>query len=273
MIAHNGKQVTIAMRGRKPINLIARNGKVMFGDFSAISEAAKAVILAEYGLVVWGDVRDYAKAHPAIVPFINQDPHLACSISTNSNKERWLVGDGKAYIKTDIVAPNGHRARYKFKIPTNASKGYFVGIHETAPPYYAQVVYWTGSQLQFGHYNQFPDVYAATKGNTYEIDGDWRGTTAKLSVNGSVVADTADSNPKSQTEPICVFTCGYGIKMGFIIPGEITPIFIEMEDGTEHHLLPTIHQGQAGMVDAISGTFHPNANTEGAFTIQITDKQ
>ena len=36
---------------------------------------------------------------------------------------------------------------------------------------------------------------------------------------------------------------------------------------------PTIHQGQAGMVDAITGTFHPNANTEGQFTIQVTDKQ
>ena len=56
MITHNGKQVTFAMRNRKAINLIARNGKAMFGEFSAdigygygIDAAAKAVILAEYG--------------------------------------------------------------------------------------------------------------------------------------------------------------------------------------------------------------------------------
>ena len=98
MITHNGKQVTLAMRNRKAINLIARNGKAMFGEFEdwstgGINRAAKAVILAEYGSVVWSDVRDYAKAHPAIVPFINQDPHLAASISPNSNKTRWLQSD------------------------------------------------------------------------------------------------------------------------------------------------------------------------------------
>ena len=101
MITHNGKQVTLAMRNRKAINLIARNGKAMFGELedlnrAGIDAAAKAVILAEYGKQVWSDVRDYAKAHPAIVPFINQDPHLACSISPNSNKERIVTVRNKS---------------------------------------------------------------------------------------------------------------------------------------------------------------------------------
>lgn len=93
MIAHNGKPITIAMRNRKPINLIARNGKAMFGELEdlrlyGISHAAKAAIIAEYGDVVWQDTRDYAKAHPAIVPFINQDPHLA----------PYLEGDFRYYL-------------------------------------------------------------------------------------------------------------------------------------------------------------------------------
>ena len=41
----------------------------------------------------------------------------------------------------------------------------------------------------------------------------------------------------------------------------------------QHHLLPFTRNGENGMLDIISGTFHPNANTEGAFTIQITDKE
>ena len=82
MITHNGKQVSIAMRNRKAINLIARNGKAMFGELedlnrAGIDAAAKAVIVAEYGKQVWSDVKQYAKAHPQIVEFINQDPHLA----------------------------------------------------------------------------------------------------------------------------------------------------------------------------------------------------
>ena len=102
MITHNGKQVTLAMRNRKAINLIARNGKAMFGEYAqwlhGIDAAAKAVILAEYGKQVWSDVKQYAKAHPQIVEFINQDPHLAASISPNSNKVRRVRGNAKTYV-------------------------------------------------------------------------------------------------------------------------------------------------------------------------------
>ena len=37
--------------------------------------------------------------------------------------------------------------------------------------------------------------------------------------------------------------------------------------------LPFTRNGENGMLDIISGTFYPNANTAGAFTIAITDKQ
>ena len=38
------------------------------------------------------------------------------------------------------------------------------------------------------------------------------------------------------------------------------------------HLLPFIRNGENGMLDIVSGTFYPNANTQGQFTIQLTDK-
>jgi hypothetical protein len=47
----------------------------------------------------------------------------------------------------------------------------------------------------------------------------------------------------------------------------------EKEQGVfKHHYYPCQHGGENGMLDIISGTFHPNANTQGSFTIQITDK-
>jgi hypothetical protein len=38
------------------------------------------------------------------------------------------------------------------------------------------------------------------------------------------------------------------------------------------HFSPFIRNGENGMLDIISGTFYPNANTSGAFTIELTDK-
>jgi hypothetical protein len=40
----------------------------------------------------------------------------------------------------------------------------------------------------------------------------------------------------------------------------------------EHTLAPFIRNGENGMLDIISGTFHPNANAKGSFTITLTDK-
>lgn len=38
------------------------------------------------------------------------------------------------------------------------------------------------------------------------------------------------------------------------------------------HLCPFIRNGENGMLDIISGTFYPNANTQGTFTIALTPK-
>lgn len=38
------------------------------------------------------------------------------------------------------------------------------------------------------------------------------------------------------------------------------------------YFLPFIRNGENGMLDIISGTFYPNANTQGSFTIALTPK-
>lgn len=44
------------------------------------------------------------------------------------------------------------------------------------------------------------------------------------------------------------------------------------DDNVKLHLAPFIRNGENGMLDIISGTFYPNANTQGAFTIALTPK-
>ena len=43
-------------------------------------------------------------------------------------------------------------------------------------------------------------------------------------------------------------------------------------NGLVYDVAPFLHNGESGMLDIISGTFHPNANTEGSFTIALTPK-
>ena len=48
---------------------------------------------------------------------------------------------------------------------------------------------------------------------------------------------------------------------------------VKIDSVNPAHFIPCKHENQVGMLDIISGTFYPNANTAGAFTIAITDKQ
>ena len=272
MITHNGKQVTLAMRNRKAINLIARNGKAMFGELedlnrAGIDAAAKAVILAEYGKQVWSDVRDYAKAHPQIVEFINQDPHLACSISPNSNKERWLVGDGKAYINTGVKSSATTIFEMKLQyLETVGSTSQFNGIYDS------------DHRVQIGTRQQgfgigYGSLYIDTSENKPYVKH-----SAKLDCkqkkgydNGkeySFASATFNANKKFD---IYLFARWRGDQN---LVDAICKEMVAYAAIDDHTFIPHLTaDGQCGMLDLVNLTFHPNANTQGAFTIAITDKE
>ena len=44
------------------------------------------------------------------------------------------------------------------------------------------------------------------------------------------------------------------------------------QEGIAHFIPMQRTDGTCGMLDIISGAFYPNANTEGTFTIELTDK-
>ena len=271
MIAHNGKQVTIAMRNRKPINLIARNGKAMFGELEdlrlyGISHAAKAAIIAEYGLVVWGDVKQYAKAHPAIVPFINQDPHLACSISTNSNKERWLVGDGKAYINTGIKSSASTIFEMQVQYLEVVSASQFNGIF--ASDHRLQIgSTTTGFGIGYGSLHITVGENNPNITHTAKMDGKQK----KGYYNGKEFDFASASFNANKNFDIYLFARldGDSSAVSAICNEKVTYAKID-----QHHFIPHLTaDGQCGMLDLVTLTFHPNANTKGQFTIQVTDKE
>ena len=272
------------MRNRKAINLIARNGKAMFGELEdlrmyGITYAAKAVILAEYGKQVWSDVLDYAIAHPQIVEFINQDPHLAASISTNSNKERWLVTDGDAAINIDYVPTHNSHIRSKYKLLA------YGDLAQVGTPFGAGAAWRNNNFECLLPVNNKTTCYFAYGNTPYQFTCDvpidtplfieanknhwtWTNLQTEQVLQENVFASNITI---SQPNGLGIFWNNRG---GAIrTNGPILAIaFVEEADGA-FNLLPCLYNGIAGMVDAISGTFHPNANTQGQFTIQITDKE
>lgn len=63
------------------------------------NDTATAALMAAFP-AQWTTIRDYGFAHTALVPFINEDPMLVMSLIEGLG-ERWLIGDGTAYIQTD----------------------------------------------------------------------------------------------------------------------------------------------------------------------------
>lgn len=273
MITHNGKQVTLAMRNRKAINLIARNGKAMFGEFIpvigyvGIDAAAKAVILAEYGSVVWSDVRDYAKAHPQIVEFINQDPHLACSISPNSNKVRSLTGDGNSYIITHHTI-GMH--------PRIVIEDYYCTIGNAC--IFQPIV--NGALKQDGWVTN-PD------GNMYYRYGAsaWNGTRSMGTITGQrMTLDLSERMIRDGVEYGSTIT-GYNFTnykdynmriwgAGWAGSKTIEMSRVKMYDDNVQYLelVPCVYNEAIGMLDILTGEFYANQGS-GQFTIAITDKE
>lgn len=271
------------MRNRKAINLIARNGKAMWdvGGGTGIRGAAKAVILAEYGTQVWRDVRNYAKAHPAIVEFINQDPHLACSISENSNKERWLKDDGNPYIRLGYVHKTTTNVDITYRIHTTGSWGSLFGARKSNFQNNAYILRFYSSTSYMCYNRTKKEAYNSVE---TKLDTTYRavmvGSTANFYENRETLVNTISNegtndagvnewllfanNTSSSAGTISVENAG---------AHSISEFIISEGDDIILHLIPHLTaDGQCGMLDLVTYTFHPNANTSGAFTIQVTDK-
>ena len=287
MITHNGKQVTLAMRNRKAINLIARNGKAMFGELEdlrgyGITYAAKAVILAEYGSVVWSDVKQYAKAHPAIVPFINQDPHLAASISTNSNKRRYITNTQGAYIDTGIIPTEHPMLDFETMVAWSGMDKFeeclfaSIGNSNAGTGIYGLVFHGTPNSASFmcGVYNQGAATKLAPTIGRTKISGIHNNGGVEVYVNDAYI-NSGITNALS-SKPIWMFIPNghyWNIVSGYNAVYELEYLKFSENQTPIAEFLPCLYNGQCGMLDLVTYTFHPNANTEGQFTIAITDKE
>lgn len=254
------------MRNRKAINLIARNGKAMFECLYVIDAAAKAVILAEYGKQVWSDVKQYAKAHPQIVPFINQDPHLAASISTNSNKERYARGGVSCQVSTGIVPTDTMQINAKFRM--NEMTQYHPVYQQG---YINENGNWTRFIVRNGANNDIifglNNATSTSVAFASSIIGKWLDTAQTqqgITINGEYYPAKDVTKKTDNKNPIWLFGRGndYGME-------NIDIAYFETIDGGERHTFVPYQIGeQCYLLDLATCEL-----TSGQFTIQITDKE
>ena len=290
MIAFNGQYLPAASHGNMRITAACLGGQwVIGGNWLALAtqQAIIAAFGAEEGIAVISRTNDYLNALALTDPtraqqlamFINEDPLLVCSL-VETSKTRWLVNSGGAKVSApNVVIKYGDSIFLKWKGLTALSATQdvvMIGIFTcgswsgTSNIHIAhQHKQWGNKQVRYGFLTSGDCYQNPTHEYTVDKVYDCLFGKAVAKVNG------VSLNAKALGTIDCDGTTATMLLCSEETSAAMTDVIIKNEAGDiKYHFAPcsTKEQG-SGMLDIISGTFYPNANTEGAFTIAITDKQ
>jgi hypothetical protein len=252
-------------------------GKMVIGGWllSATQQAIVAAFGAE-GTEVIRKTNDYlnaiAKTDPPraqqLAMFINEDPMLVCSL-VETSKTRWLVNDGVSYINTGFIPNTNSSVECMYQVITHSgSANAILGCRNVRGKDEFMIWIYTDYITRGWGATGQPTVATGVNvslpheigmGNGWFLYDGTRSTQATGNFTGTIpcylfCCNTLGSPDSQRSKKAQISYAIFG--------GDTQAHFIPMQrtDGT------------CGMLDIISGTFYPNANTEGSFTIAITDK-
>jgi hypothetical protein len=194
---------------------------------------------------------------------------LVCSL-VETSKTRWLVGDGKAYCNTDIIGNQNLTAKARAKMMGQTCVSVYQcvfgsRIANNSSEFDVAFIYPSGLFTGFGNTSKGP-----IEGGGVDVITDFELSKEGAWINGAKVME-GTSNVFTTPNKIALFTRHDGSALNARpLNGAIS--YVEFGGDTQAHFIPMQRtDGTCGMLDIISGTFHPNANTQGTFTIQLTD--
>ena len=126
MIGLGSNRLTVCRRGGMSVTQAGRGGMEWLAGgrmpswASPYSAQATAALTAQFP-TQWPTIRDYGFAHPALVPFINEDPMVICSILPELGKIRSVNGGGTGYFRTGVMNTPCDTTRFVFKYRRNAT--------------------------------------------------------------------------------------------------------------------------------------------------------
>lgn len=279
-IFRKGKVISNQLHEGKTIKKIYHIGKKYLVEW--ISSAAIAAIEAAFGAEaeqVISRTKNYlygiASTNPArgqqLAMFINEDPLLVCSL-VETSKVRTLDGDGEAYINTGIYAETN--TGFDVSLITTDNNNNTCGMLSGASGGNAaglELYYWTATWRIISS-NEIDTGVPVVVGNQYRIISigeDW-----SVYENGAEKAKgTRAIGTYTSNTPIFLYCLNRNHSVSYNGKPRFIHAIIKQYGGSDIlHLCPFIRNGENGMLDILSGTFYPNANTSGAFTIQLADK-
>ena len=236
---------------------------------SPYSAAATRALKDAFTAAQWVTIRDYGFAHPALVPFINEDPMLVMSLIDGLGT-RWLVGDGTAYI----VTPSGNfetgdveeaKAKFYATIMNNESAAFGIGNYPT----FFFAFGWYASKM--GLFNKGTGTILgniAVQPNTVlEVEIKNEGTNSStLKINGEYKGSFSGTGyPVNSDKSFDIFCRNKTRAM----TGGIA--YVErIKNGNQTAMFyPFKRNGAMGMIDLLTGTFYGNANSSGSFSESI----
>lgn len=278
MIAFNGQYLSAASHGNMRITAACLGGQWVIAPWLTTQQAIIAAFGAEEGIAVISRTNDYLNQIATTDPqraqqlamFINEDPLLVTSL-VETSKTRWLVNsaDGN-YIVTPFLPDYGITyGATVIQYSAIAGKEYSVFGSRTTQnsSYLLQIMDRQWRSQCFGGWKSYGTV---NLNEAYNVEFNFKG----IKVNGTqIVSGDYNPSPAITNSIWLVVNNNANAPHGSYFIGGYADFYRKDENGEiTNRLVPFTRNGENGMLDIISGTFHPNANTAGAFTIAITDK-
>ena len=268
MILKQGHEYRAMPHDGKVIRRIYRGGRCYYIASPYSHEATQALRAAfpQY----WTAISDYGWANPALVPFVNEDPMLIVSL-VEVGKVRWLVGDGKAWINLNFKATQNTTAKAKAKLLGKTSVSDYQAIFgaRTADKVNGFDICFRYPELMYFDFSNASadNIQLGAPGTEAEVElnknGGW--------LNGTKVFNSSTTTFTTPSNVLLFGRTDNSSANARPLNGAIA--YVQFGGDQDLHLCPFIRNGENGMLDILSGTFYPNANTHGSFTIAITDKE
>ena len=283
MIGFNGTYLPAATHHGMRITAACLGGQWVIGSKNWLLNATQQAILAafgaEEGMVVISKTNDYLNAIAATDParaqqladFIQEDPLLVCSL-VETSKTRWLVTDGLACIQTQTIL-NGHSNITSYcNVPANLAGNQTLWCARETTNANTYTTFLLGSSIRadYGSTQSTTgrDIPRGKDTKLQSIDGCFYLNGEKLTNRDFVSFSTVNG-----VSLFASYSTGGAAPYTNVQKGFMQGAFIVEQEGEQvANICPFIRNGENGMLDIVSGTFHPNANTSGQFTIQLTDK-
>ena len=243
-------------------------GCELFGEArgtSPYSAAATAALKDAFSAAQWATIRDYGFAHPALVPFINEDPMLVCSLM-ELGKIRYLKGDGASWIDMGIKLGTGTKTLIKFKYSKNpvGNKSLVAGVgcqqvhYNNNTAYYQYAGNWNAANTAF------------VKDTVYEVETNFGSSQQHMKINGTIKKTTSSGGTQSPSTNTFVFSAGSDGSSA-----EFDAEFCKAWSGDTliKEFVPFVSTNRNGMLDIHDlehPVFHENKGS-GTFGTEITD--